>query len=112
GPALEAVTEYRRFRHGEAVGHGMIAAAEISKRLGLLDRSELESIRDAVRLAGRLPRASDLDAETICRVLRSDKKAVGGSVRWVLLERLGRARVVEGGEVTAALGAASVWGAR
>ena len=86
----------------------MMAAAEISKRLGLLDRSELESIRDAVRLAGRLPRASDLDAETICRALRSDKKAVGGSVRWVLLERIGRARVVDGREVPDALVRASV----
>src|SRR2546421_456489 len=108
GHALEAVTEYRRFRHGEAVGHGMIAAAEISKRLGLLDRSELESIRDAVRLAGRLPRASDLDAETICRALPSDKKAVGGSDRWLLLDRLGRARVVDGREVPDALVRASV----
>ena len=108
GHALEALTGYRRFRHGEAVGHGMMAAAEISKRLGLLDRSELESLCEAVRLAGRLPRASDLDAETICRALRSDKKAVGGSVRWVLLERLGRARVVDGREVPDALVRASV----
>jgi len=108
GHALEALTGYRRFRHGEAVGHGMIAAAEISKRLGLLDLSELESLREAVRLAGRLPRASDLDAETVCRALRSDKKAVGGSVRWVLLERLGRARVVDGREVPDAVVRASV----
>src|SRR5205085_3590049 len=108
GHALEALTGYRRFRHGEAVGHGMMAAAEISKRLGLLDRSELESLCEAVRLAGRLPEASDLDAETICRALRSDKKAVGGSVRWVLLERIGHARVVDGREVPDALVRASV----
>jgi 3-dehydroquinate synthase len=99
GHALEAVTSYRRFRHGEAVGYGCLAAAEISKRLGLLDLSELESLREAVALAGRLPRAADLDAETIGRALRKDKKAIGGSVRWVLLEGLGRARVVDGREV-------------
>src|SRR5688572_18813604 len=57
GHALEAVTEYRRFRHGEAVGYGCLAAGEISKRLGLLDESELESLRGAVALAGRLPEA-------------------------------------------------------
>ena len=101
GHALESLTGYRRFRHGEAVGHGMIAAAEISKRLGLLDGSELESLRGAVRAAGHLPAASDLDAGMVARALRADKKAVGGSVRWVLLERIGRARVVDGREVPA-----------
>jgi 3-dehydroquinate synthase len=108
GHALEAVTSYRRFRHGEAVGYGCLAAAEISKRLGLLDPSELESLREAVALAGRLPRAADLDPETIGRALRKDKKAVGGSVRWVLLEGLGRARVVDGREVPARIVLASV----
>jgi 3-dehydroquinate synthase len=101
GHALEAVTLYRRFRHGEAVGHGMLVAAEISKRLGLLDVSELESLRGAVHAAGRLPAASDLDADEIIRALGADKKAVGGRVRWVLLERIGRARVVDGREVPA-----------
>ena len=98
--ALEAVTRYRRFRHGEAVGHGMLVAGEISKRLGLLDASELELLRDAVRLCGRLPPADDLDeAEILGRILH-DKKVVGGRVKWVLLERLGRARIVDGGEIT------------
>ena len=100
GHALEAVTHYRRFRHGEAVGYGMLAAAEISKRLGLFPAAELESLGEAVRLAGRLPRADDLDRDVICRALQADKKSVAGRVRWVLLERLGRARVVDGREVS------------
>ena len=108
GHALEAVTGYRRFRHGEAVGYGCLAAGEISRRLGLLDESELESLRGAVALAGRLPEAGDLDAETIRRALRKDKKAVGGSVRWVLLESLGRARVVDEGEVPGRVVLASI----
>jgi 3-dehydroquinate synthase len=101
GHALEAVTNYRRFRHGEAVGHGMIVAAEISKRLGLLDVSELESLRGAVRAAGPLPAAGGIDVADIVAAVGADKKAVGGSVRWVLLERIGRARVVDGREVAA-----------
>lgn len=101
GHALEALTKYRRFLHGEAVGYGMLAAAEISKRLELIGVSELESLKGALGLAGRLPRASDLDADEVERALRSDKKAVGGSVRWVLLEGLGRARIVDGREVPA-----------
>ncbi|HEV2859788.1 MAG TPA: 3-dehydroquinate synthase [Pyrinomonadaceae bacterium] len=99
GHALEAVTAYRRFRHGEAVGYGMLAAGEISVRLGLLDKGELEYLRGAVRLAGRLPRANDLDAAALARALSGDKKSVGGHVQWVLLERLGRARIVDGREV-------------
>jgi 3-dehydroquinate synthase len=101
GHALEAVTRYRRFRHGEAVGYGMVAAAEISEKLGLLGRTELECLREAVRLAGRLPRASDLDAETLTHAIRRDKKPSGGSVRWVLLESIGRARVVDGRDIPA-----------
>lgn len=97
--ALEALTNYRRFRHGEAVGYGMIVAGEISKRLGMLDAAELESLRACVRLAGRLPRADDLDERAILRAIASDKKSVGGHVRWVLLERIGRARIVGGQEI-------------
>lgn len=108
GHALEAVTGYRRFRHGEAVGYGMLAAAEISKRLALLGESELESLRETVRLAGRFPDASDLDVEMICGALRADKKSVGGSVRWVLLEGIGRARVLDGREVPDSVVRASV----
>jgi 3-dehydroquinate synthase len=97
--ALEAATNFRRFRHGEAVGYGMLVAGEISKRLGLLDRSELESLRDAVRLCGRLPRARDLSVDEIVSRLAHDKKSVGGHVKWVLLERMGRARIVDGREI-------------
>jgi 3-dehydroquinate synthase len=108
GHALEAVTGYRRFRHGEAVGYGMLAAGEISKRLGMLNASELEYLREAVRLAGRLPRADDVDAELIRHALQRDKKAVGGQVRWVLLEGLGRARIVEGERVPRRVVSASI----
>ncbi len=97
--ALEAITRYRRFRHGEAVGYGMLVAGEISKRLGLLAPSELELLRDAVRLCGRLPRADDLDEDEILNRISRDKKMIGGHLKWVLLERLGRARIVDGREI-------------
>jgi 3-dehydroquinate synthase len=99
--ALEAVTRYRRFRHGEAVGYGVVAAAEISNRLGLLDGSELELLRGTIRLSGRLPRADKLDEATILDTLHADKKVIGGHVQWVLLEELGRARIVSGQDIPA-----------
>jgi 3-dehydroquinate synthase len=97
--ALEAVTHYRRFRHGEAVGHGIVAAAEISNRLGLLARTELELLRATVRLAGRLPRADDLATDVLIAALAKDKKSVGGELQWVLLEGIGRPRIVAGREL-------------
>ena len=97
--ALETITRYRRFRHGEAVGYGMLVAGEISVRLGLLDVSELELLREAVRLCGRLPRADDLDHRAITLALARDKKSVGGHLKWVLLERIGRAAIVDGREI-------------
>ena len=97
--ALEKMTGYRRFRHGEAVGYGMLVAGEISKNLGMLGSGELESLRDAVRLCGPLPRADDLAIDTIRRAMRHDKKSAGGVTKWVLLERIGRARIVDGNEI-------------
>ena len=106
--ALEALTGYRRFRHGEAVGYGMLAAGEISVGLELLAPSELELLRGTVRLAGRLPRADDLDHDEILRALPADKKSVGGHVQWVLLETIGRARIVSDKEITPRLIRASL----
>lgn len=97
--ALEFVTGYRRFRHGEAVGHGMLVAGELSKRLGILDGSDLESLSAAIHLAGRLPRANDIPVNAIMNALVADKKTVGGQIQWILLERLGRARIIDGHEI-------------
>lgn len=97
--ALEKLTSYRRFRHGEAVGYGMLVAGEISKNLGMLGSGELESLRAAVRLCGPLPRADDLVIEKIIAAMKGDKKSFGGVTKWVLLERIGRARITDGKEI-------------
>jgi len=101
--ALETVTGYRRFRHGEAVGYGMLVAGEISERLGLLPRSELELLRDTVRSCGPLPRADNLDPNEISKALKHDKKRVRNEIKWVLLERIGRPRIVGGNVISAKL---------
>jgi len=99
--ALEAVTRYRRFRHGEAVGHGMLMAGALSKNLGMLASGELELLREAVAACGPLPRANDIDVSALMRAMKSDKKSVGGRIKWVLLERIGSARIVDGNEIDA-----------
>ncbi|MGI8732352.1 MAG: 3-dehydroquinate synthase [Pyrinomonadaceae bacterium] len=103
GHALEALTRYRRFRHGEAVGHGMLVAGEISKNLGLLAASELTLLREAVRMCGPLPPAADLAPREIMDLVRTDKKIVGGEVQWVLLKGIGKPRIVAGKEIPSPL---------
>jgi len=94
--ALETITSYRTFRHGEAVGYGMLVAGELSRDLGLIDSGELKLLRDAVRRCGPLPRADKLQINQIIRALQHDKKSVDGQINWVLLEGIGRPRIVEG----------------
>ena len=101
--ALEAVTNYRVFRHGEAVGYGMLVAGEISKNLGLLRDEKLELLREAVRLCGPLPKTAGLDVNEIIGSLQHDKKSVGGEINWVLLEDIGLPKIVPGKLISAKL---------
>jgi 3-dehydroquinate synthase len=101
--ALETVTNYRRFRHGEAVGQGMLVAAELSKNLGLLNQTELELLVEAIKLCGPLPSARDLNERTVVSAIAHDKKRTAGRVQWVLLERIGRPRIVDGKEINSTL---------
>jgi 3-dehydroquinate synthase len=103
GHALETATRYRYFRHGEAVGYGVLAAGALSKNLGMLPESELELLTDAIRMCGSLPPTSNLDPNSIVEAIRRDKKREGGQNRWVLLERIGRARIVSGKDISPVL---------
>ncbi|HEX6717921.1 MAG TPA: 3-dehydroquinate synthase family protein, partial [Pyrinomonadaceae bacterium] len=99
--ALETITNYRFFRHGEAVGYGMLVAGELSRNLGLIDSGELKSLREAVDLCGPLPSADNLDTNEIIRALKHDKKSVDGQINWVLIEGIGRPKIVEGRLISA-----------
>ena len=98
--ALETVTRFRRFRHGEAVGYGMLVAGEISKSLGMLPVDALQSLRGGVRACGPLPAANDIEIDHLIAAMKSDKKSVSGSLKWILLEAIGKARIVDGREIT------------
>ena len=90
GHALEAVTRYRRFLHGEAVGHGMRAAARIAERLEMLTGDERHLIDEAVRRAGPLPSAKTLALDDIISAMAHDKKAEAGHLAFVLPTAIGR----------------------
>ena len=93
--ALETVTNYRRFRHGEAVGIGIKVAATISNKMSLLPTEEKELLIQAVNLCGSLPHTRGVDIDAVLSSVSRDKKSTGGETNWVLLENIGRPRIVK-----------------
>jgi len=91
GHAIEAMTGFNRWLHGEAVGCGLVLAADLSRRVGLLPREELSSVESAVRDAGLPARIPGLALEQTIHSMHADKKSEAGAIRFVLLERIGRA---------------------
>lgn len=93
--ALEKVTDYKYFKHGEAVGYGMMAAAEISKNVANFVESELKSLNDVVEKAGNLPPTQNINVDKVIEAFSFDKKNVSSSLQWVLLEKIGQPVIVE-----------------
>ncbi len=89
--ALEAVTGYERYLHGEAVSIGMMAAALISNRMGMLNDSEVDRQRFLLEAFGLPLKYRDVDPASIKDAMSMDKKMVGGRIRWVLLDGVGNA---------------------
>jgi shikimate kinase / 3-dehydroquinate synthase len=96
---LEAATGYRRLLHGEAVAIGMMGAARLSERLGLLPAPAVERQRALLQefgLPASLPSRGSgprLSTAGVVRAMELDKKVRGKAIRWVLLEGIGRAVV-------------------
>jgi len=90
GHALEAVTRYRRFLHGEAVGHGMRAASRIAELMGLLSPDERKAIDSAIARVGKLPGTNSLALGDIMSAMQHDKKAEGGFLAFVLPVEIGQ----------------------
>ncbi len=93
GHALESVTGYGRFLHGEAVSVGMMAAGHIAADLGMLPPGDLERQRRLLTSYGLPTTAPGVDAGALRSAMLSDKKVRHGRVRWVLLNGIGRAMV-------------------
>jgi 3-dehydroquinate synthase len=93
GHALEAVTKYRRLKHGEAVGYGMQCAAEIGARAGTVTAAEARIIKESVAALGRLPRINDLSVNEITAALAHDKKVAQGKIPFILPTRIGEVLV-------------------
>ncbi|HVT73370.1 MAG TPA: 3-dehydroquinate synthase [Lacunisphaera sp.] len=92
GHAIEQVTGFRDYLHGEAVAVGLAAAARLSARLGLIpesDAARVEPVLTAHHLPARL--RSPLSSKALMEAMQHDKKARSGRLRFVVLAAVGRA---------------------
>jgi 3-dehydroquinate synthase len=89
GHALEAATDYRRLRHGEAVAYGMIAAAAVGHARGITPKDTLDAITSMVAELGPLPPVADLKSADVVKATRRDKKVVSGTLHFVAATHLG-----------------------
>lgn len=95
GHALEAATSYRRFRHGEAVAWGMIAAAELGCATGRMRVEDAERLMRLIRRIEPLPPMRGVSLARVWDALQHDKKVRDGKLRMVLLRRLGQPEIVD-----------------
>ena len=89
GHAIENGLGYGAWLHGEAVGCGMVMAADLSQRLGLIDAASVARLRKLVAAAGLPVVAPDLGAERWIELMEVDKKNEGGAIKFILLKPLG-----------------------
>ena len=92
GHAIEAGTGYGKWLHGEAVGTGMLMAADLSARMGKLSEEDVhrvDNIIDGARLPTRSP--VGMDYEKFMKYMTVDKKVEAGAIRFILLDSIGKA---------------------
>jgi 3-dehydroquinate synthase len=93
GHAIESGLGYGAWLHGEAVACGMLMATDLSARLGLVPADAVNRMRRLLQRAGLPTVAPDLGAARYLELMRRDKKAEGGEIRFVVIDSIGRAAV-------------------
>lgn len=93
GHAIEAGMGYGQWLHGEAVGCGMVMALQLSHRLGLVDANFVERVTALLRKAALPTVGPRLGADRYLELMQVDKKAEGGEIKFVVIDRPGHASV-------------------
>ncbi len=94
GHAIEAATNYRRFRHGEAIAYGMLAVANIATKRGMLSENDRTSLTEVIENLGPLPSVRDLSAKKLLEIMKRDKKVSKGHLHVVLPTGIGTTEIV------------------
>ena len=95
GHALEAVTKYRRFLHGEAIAYGMLAAADLSVARGALAERERQGLSRLIAQLGPLPPIGDLSTTEVIQAIRHDKKVLHGQLHFVIAIQIGATMTID-----------------
>ena len=95
GHALEAVTKYRRYRHGEAVAYGMLVAADLGVARGVLADADRQALAGLITNLGPLPPIADISTGDIVDAMRHDKKMIAGRLHFVLPTAIGATAIVD-----------------
>lgn len=95
GHALESVTKYRRFRHGEAVGYGMLVAAELAVARGAMAESDRKTLAGVIASLGPLPPMGDISLKEMLDAMKHDKKMIAGRLHFVLPTGIGSWAIVD-----------------
>ena len=106
GHALEAVTRYRRFLHGEAIAYGMLAAADLAVARGALAEIERQALARLIAQLGPLPSVTDLSISEVMEAIRRDKKVLHGRLHFVIAIQIGATMTIDDvteGELAAVL---------
>jgi len=93
GHAIEAVTGYERFLHGEAVAAGMIMAMDLSVRLGRSDDRDRRRVRRLIERCGLLTEALEVDEDALLDAMGMDKKVMDGRLRLIVCDGIGSVAV-------------------
>jgi 3-dehydroquinate synthase len=93
GHAIEAVTRYRRLRHGEAVAYGMLAAADIAVAREIFPEPDRAALAALIAHLGPLPSVNDLSVTSIMEAVRRDKKVLRGRLHMVLPTTIGKTTI-------------------
>ena len=104
GHALESVFDYRRLRHGEAVGYGILFALRLARRRGLEEREAIR-VRDLIRRIG-LPALGEIPIDAVIERTTRDKKSTAAGLAWVYPRALGEGCIdtaIDGAEVRSTL---------
>ncbi len=94
GHAVESISDFK-VAHGQAVAFGMLAAARISNKMGLLDERDVLSLKNVIEKAGLPIEMPNLKVAEVIQSMKHDKKVLNDKIRFVLLKSIGSAFITD-----------------